>query len=850
MSSWYNILSPRNWVVNIKTGNKRIDGAYKNMLSSKHVSLAASGNMYLVARSGIQLISPSYVDASGFRATSISSVGYSKIDSLGNVLPFYSGANSGLVIKLDGDTLLGTDIITYDTGNNTLKFPSANPGGPLYVVPPHYEAGEIVDPANISAFEALVLKPEETDASEPPVITPATITANTIIYANSGINLGPNNDLDSYKGFILTHAGSGEPAEWKPATYLRQNYELNAPLEGLERIGVNWIRYFKRPALIRNGRIYIYKTNRRWSPYPAIGSNISIVSGELGTGADTLCVETAIGDINVGYTKFAFVAKASSQQKLEAEYNFVDNVKNVQIIDPNGPADEGPVPVYEIEIAPEEPNGIGEGAIGANVLVFSVTKGGYFPMQVEPSAQGIITFFDNQNQPENAVSIIDTADDGTLLETPRQVDLRFKPSTLNNISIRPNIHTAFNMLGEDIDFVVYGKETTDFNNYSSIFNLNSNFLPQGLIPTFRVDATISNSVSGSPSGVSYTKFVDRAKTQAIGWNFDRGGKVYVKTNAPYIMGTIPSGNSTLAAYADFTVNGHTYSKSIIAEDIFLRPKPAADNKGKYIRNALLTVNSEGQIVSRTPRVNPVVPGAPSGVAGIANGYSGVGNNEHSIRWDAPSDDGRAEIVKYLIQLSFNNGENWVDIPNETINVFRGFESQTSATINQTAAPVIFRVAAQNSVGIGPYSEATENTFISNTGLPQSPTNFTVNRRIDSLTLSDLDLSWTPSNSWGSYSASGYLLEESSDDGSTWFNIAFIPYNEPTSHNETGLDGVTNYLYRISAINTNNGKSAYNYVYTTGILVDDPDLEEEENKKNDVLTNFDFGVILFTGVCTA
>lgn len=846
---WYNILSPRNWSgVRLQTGNKKVDGVYYNLLSSKDVSLAASGTMYLVANSGIRLISPSFVDVSGLRSINLSSVEYSKIDNLGNPLPFYPGVTGGIAVKIDDDNILATDIITYDSGNNILKFPSANPGGPLYVVPPHYEAGEIVDLANLSSFDGLILKPEETDASEPPVITPATITANTIIYANSGINLGPNNNLDSYRGFILTHAGSGEPAEWKPAVYLRENYSVDAPLEGLERIGINWIRYPKRPALIRNGRLYIYKTNRSWSPYPAIGSDTEILANELGTGSDTLCVETAIGDIIIGYTKFAFVAKASSQEKIEAEFNFEESLKTVSIIDPNGPANEGAVPAYEIEIAPEEPEGIGSGAIGANVFLFSVTKGGYFPMQLEPNATDNITYTNNQNEEIDAIGTIETQDDGTLLETPITIPLRFKPSTINNLSIRPSIHTAFNMLGEDIDFVIYGKENTNFNNYNSIFDLNDNFLPQGLTPVFRVDASVPNSVSGSPSGVIYSKFIDRAKTHPIGWGFDRAGKVCIKTNDPYKMGSIPSGNGELIAYADVTISGHTYSKSIITEDIFLRPKPAVDNKGKYIRNALLTVNSEGQIVSRTPRVNPIIPDAPSGVAGIANGYGGVGNNEHSIRWDAPVSDGRSAILNYLIQLSHNNGENWIDVPNETIGVLRGFNTQTSATITQVAAPAIFRVAAQNGVGIGPYSEATDITFVSNTGLPQSPTNFTVTRKIDTLTISDVDLSWTPTNSWGSYGASGYLIEESTDGGSSWFNIAFIPYNEDSSHNETGLDGITNYLYRISAINTNNGKSAYNYVYTTGVLLEDPDLEEEENKKNDELTNFDFGVILFTGIC--
>lgn len=833
---WYNILNPREWPgVNIKTGNNKIDGIYSNLLSSNHVSFAASGSMFLVANSGIKLISPSFVDASGLRVNKILSENYFKINNTGGIIPLYSGSNNGLLLKLNDNTAYATDIISYDSEEDILRFPSALPGALLYTKAPNQE---ITSYDNIQ----LVEQSAEQDAS---------VSFNAKVFANSGINLGPNNYLDSYKGFILTHDGSGNVAQWKPATYLRENYDTTLAFDGLERIGVNWIRYPKRPALLFNGKIYFYKLDRSWSPYSAF-TTLDQIKTELGTGADTLCVETVKGDVVVGYTKFAFVEKAASQQTIDTGFgtDFDSRINpNARVVDPdNTDPNETDAACWAIDIAPENPNGIPDLPPNGptNVLIFSVTKGAYFPMQLEPDATGPIRLRHNVGNP--LFQAVENRDDGTQLDSPVDVNLTFKPNTANNISTRPDVHTSFNMLGENIDFLIYGKENTLFNNYSSEFDLNENFIPQGLVPVFKIDATIPNSVSGSPTGIIYNKFIDREKTRPIGWNFDYSGKVCIKTHDSYVMSSLTSGEGLLNSYADFTVNGFTYSKGLITEDIFLKPVPSADNTSKYVRNALLTINNEGQIVSRTPRVNPTVPDAPSGVVGASNGFGGMGNNEYSIQWTAPQNDGRSKIIDYIIQFSSNGGENWINLPTETIEVLKGFPSQTSATIYQLPVSSIFRVAAQNGVGIGAYSEATEITFVSNTGLPQLPTNFIADRNIDSIDLSDITLSWSASNSWGSYPASGYLIEESTDGGQIWFNISFVEPNV-LSYNETGLDGVTNYLYRISAINTNSGKSAYNYVYSTGLLLIDPDLEEEENRRQEELSNFDFGQILFTGICS-
>jgi len=868
---WYRILGPRNWGgVPIRTGNNKIDAVYFNVLSSENVSLAASGTMFLAANSGIRLISPSFVQTSGLKANNILAENFGKINKLGETIPLYPGASGSVVFKKTDSDLISSDILKYNDEKEMLIFDKGTPGSPVYIVPSFVSRGETVPSFNqIESFPGIKFSPEETgfpdSEGNSQVINPAKMDISVYVAANSGINLGPNNDLESYKGYILTHDGSGNVAQWKPTVFLRENYDIELPFEGLERVGTSWIRFPKRPALLLGGKLHFYKLKPRWSPTGPY-SSIQHIEKELGKGEDTLCLQTVKGEVLVGYAKFAFVEKGASEQVINESFQSLGSrIKDTTIIDPDAePDEEGKVGTAEarsIDIVPNNPNGLDDQGEGTNVFVFSVTKGAYLPMQLEPKATGYIVLdWEGANQsvaPVNKALKEDIifSDDGIKLDQKITVPLQFKPNTSNNISTRPDIYTSFNMLGENIDFLIYGKEYTYFNNYdNSKFDLNENYAPKGIVPVFKVDATIPDSIKGSPSGVIFEKFTDRAKVSPVGWEFDYSGRICIKSTDPYVLDSIPSGSKFLSSHADVTISGHTYSTSLIAEDIYLKPIPNRENTEKYKRNALLTVDSLGKIISRVPRINPIVPGSPKNVRGVMNGWSGIGNNQHSIEWDAPDNDGNAKIVNYIIQASLNNGDSWITLPTTTIKILRGqnnnnreFDSQLSATIDNIPVATLFRVAAQNTVGIGPYSEATESLFISNRSLPLLPQKFTATRVFENLESSEITFNWEPVTSWGSSPPSGYIIDESID-GLTWYEIIEISYLENPEYLETGVD-VNNYLYRISSINSAGGRSAYNYIYSSGLILEETDLEEEEERKSDELSNFDFNNILFTGICT-
>lgn len=817
---WYTIIGPSGWPgVTINTGNKKVDGKYYNILGDKNVQLSASGVMWLVGGSGIQLISQGYVDVSGLRANELNYQNIYKIDSRGNRVSAYPGTNGAIVFKSGEQNLASVPDgkLVYNTGLSMLTMPGYSYGA-LYV---SSGTADVPNTHEIKSFPYIQYKEAET-TEVPPNINISALTTFT-----SGIQIYPN--YEGYKGSILTHMGADNAAEWQAANY------LNAE-------GVLWNRYPKRPIKIENGQIIFYTDKPIWAQDWKNNPTLEILKEELGVGYDT--IELIRNDTReVAHVKLAAqITYVADEQNPDLQTPLQVLFKPISVVDPDGSSSD-PVQGFVAKICTPIPWADSQAYIG-NGYAYSVTKGAYLDMQIGRTAKESYscTQADAANSP-----------------------LKFKPSTLNSISIRPDIHTAFNMLGENIDFIIYGEKKTEYENYdASIFDLDDHNIPVGLIPAFRVDSNIPNAVSGSPlSGVYFTKYLDREKVTPTGWSFDTFPKVMINTNDAYQIDSIPSGveingvvqtTKYITTYADLTVRSSLYSDNIITDNIYLRPKPDG-NTGPYIANALLTVDKTGKIISRIPKTNPTVPGKPSSIS-LDPDNNGTGNAEASIVWSAP-DDGNSSIVNYSVQFSTNNGTTWTDIPNnETFYIKRANNSSTRATI-VGLLPVtsyLFRVAAQNAVGVGQYSESSE-PIMAGLSVPKSPINLTQNRLFDSTDYSNIALSWSAGQN-GSSEILGYSIEESADNGLTWqyypsYNTG-IPIVDQliTNTNETIIGTISNkdYYYRVSAWNSF-GQSAFSYVYSSGNLLPEDDPEVIAQQQTEQLSNWDFGVVLFTGVCT-
>ena len=781
------------------SGNLKIL-TFPNQWSSYSTSIATSGFISLAASSGIILNTPGYVDASGYRANSVYAQNYYRIDSTGAVTAFYSGSNGGIVYKYNDSTLGTVSDFVYNTGINKLTAPNFSIYKPLFISP----GDNLSSPSKeLAIYDPVEYVPERSVTTEVgTTVIPPKITIGAYTNFTGQVQIGPN--YDGYTGSILTHMGADMPALWQPAQYLKAD-------------GVLWNRFVKHPVLVDTDRIIFYTAQPTWAVEGGAAS-VQSLSKEFDI-EDTIALVNATTR-QIVYTKLANTTTRSVQEH-SPDTNavvFSDLFSSISVIDPDG--SDTAVGGLAVDICPKNPFDSGP----VNAYAFSVKKGGYMSMQLEPEAT-----------------------DSWLCRPEDTGPFSFKPSTANNISIRPTISTSFNTVAENIDFVIYGKKTTTNDIYDSfLFDLNDSLIPYRIPPAFSVDAHIPNAVSGSPlSGVYFTKYLDREKTIPSGWGYDESARVTVNTYNSYIIDSIPSGTGRLATYANLTVSGVTYSDSIIAQDIYVRPKPNISGTGEYLANALLTVDYNGKIISRRPVKNPTPPASPSGISIVSEHLLNSGHDEISLEWIVPSGDGGKPITNYIVQFSANNGTEWTELPNG-LTLSRGLNTQPSTTIRglSLATPYIFRVAAQNSIGISDFSEQSQ-IFYSNRSVPEAPQNFVADRRFDDTEISEINLSWTDGNS-GSSQIIGYVIEESSDGGNSWlyYNLPYENFITTTYETLVGTTAANNYLYRISAWNAS-GQSAYNFVYVSGnVSVENVDTEKEA----DVLGNWDFGKILFTGVC--
>ena len=178
------------------------------------------------------------------------------------------------------------------------------------------------------------------------------------------------------------------------------------------------------------------------------------------------------------------------------------------------------------------------------------------------------------------------------------------------------------------------------------------------------------------------------------------------------------------------------------------------------------------------------PGAPTAVSGSAASATSV-----SLSWTAPSSNGGASITDYTIQYSSNSGSTW----STWTHTASTSTSQTVTGLSQGTS-YIFRVAAVNSVGTGSYSS--NSSSVTTWDVPGAPTavsgSSTVNNQVA--------LSWTAPASNGGTSITDYVIQYSSNSGSTWTTFA-DGTSTSTSATVTGLTSNTSYIFKVAAVNS-------------------------------------------------
>jgi hypothetical protein len=570
-------------------------------------------------------------------------------------------------------------------------------------------------------------------------------------------------ELEFYRGSILTHNGIG-PASWEPAEYLKAE-------------GILWNRYIKRPVLVYPDKM-VFTSN----------PGLDILAKEFSY-SDTIAV------INKDSREIKYVKAADSST------NIIDGPSPIPV--PTAIFNAG-AEGTELTFCPSI-NWSTNDCSGVSGFAYSVTKGGYLSIQIEQ---------DNNSQIQSSFSC-----------SPNSTGY-YKPNTLNTISTRPNKPTAFNLLGEDIDFAIYGAKYTPYHSYdNNIFATGADGLPVGLIPAFKINANTSNAVYGdASSGVYFSGYTNVQGTLPSGYLVDERAKVSINTNNAYLISSIPSGTGTLGVYADLSVNGYTYSSGIITNEVYIRPLPDIGGNSKYIINAPLTVNEYGQIISQVPQTAPTVPGSPTSVEGVE------GNSSATLSWAAPTNNGGRVVINYLVEFSLNGGSTWT-----TYSKPASTATNLSVTGLQNNIEYLFKISAINSVGTGSPSNISSG-ITPRSNRPSQPRSLSVTRGALSATLTwTIPVYGSPTN---------YVVEYSDDNGETW---STYPDPDTVSTGTTvtipGLLDTLRYLFRVKAQNSN-GYGTYAEVASLGTDPYVPPTDPTE----DSTSLWDFGKITFTGVC--
>ena len=310
-------------------------------------------------------------------------------------------------------------------------------------------------------------------------------------------------------------------------------------------------------------------------------------------------------------------------------------------------------------------------------------------------------------------------------------------------------------------------------------------LPPGTRRDYRVSA-INTAGIGPPSRVAW------ARTEAVLPGAPRSvmarsaGSTAIELSW---MAPTSTGGATITSYrieastdrSDWTIVGtHTQGATTFRHAGLL--------PGTTWHYRVSAINSKGAGPSSavaTATTDATVPGLPRSLSAAA-----VGPNAIYLDWDAPSTDGGAPITGYRIEVATTAAGPWGPLVANS--------RSTATTYRHTGLPPVttryYRVSAINSAGVGQAVGPASATTLAD--VPAAPTNLTATPR----GTSQITLSWTTPTNNGGARITGYRIEVSEDEGSTWTDLRPNTGAVTTMFLHTNLRPASTRHYRVSAIN--------------------------------------------------
>ena len=194
------------------------------------------------------------------------------------------------------------------------------------------------------------------------------------------------------------------------------------------------------------------------------------------------------------------------------------------------------------------------------------------------------------------------------------------------------------------------------------------------------------------------------------------------------------------------------------------------------RDISITSNSTITAVYKT------VPQPPTGLTATA-----ISSSQINLSWTAPGNNGGSAITGYMIERSPDGGATWSTVQSNT----------GSTTYSDTglahSTTYTYRVSAMNSVGTSQPSDITSATTLNTVPTPPIGLKATAQAL-------QIDLSWNAPSDNGGTPITGYMIERSTNNGSTWSVLVANTSSTGTTYSDSNVLPLSTYTYRVSAIN--------------------------------------------------
>lgn len=267
------------------------------------------------------------------------------------------------------------------------------------------------------------------------------------------------------------------------------------------------------------------------------------------------------------------------------------------------------------------------------------------------------------------------------------------------------------------------------------------------------------SASGSILEINGTTNTQVGETQVAGWT--RGVAVNQDTNMIYSTTyAAPFTNYNFVYAIDGSTNAVVANMSVPNNPAFVATNPRT--------NMIYASEGNGsQLVVIDGSTNTVLNNVP-----IGNDPLGVAVNS----------------VTNKIYVA-NNGDN-------TVSVIDGSTNQVLDTISVGSGPYLIDVNPNtNRIYVANEADNTVSVIDGSITAPQPPTGLTATGK-----LLQISLNWNAPTDNGGTPVTGYMIERSTNGGSTWNTIVSNTGNTGTTYMDKNVLPLTTYTYRVSAIN--------------------------------------------------